>query len=300
MDRRSFLQTTAAATLAGTAHGASADETDDTIPLVETDSRDMIWDLHCHFSGVPGPTIEDRTRQILEYADRMGVQRLVFFMGWPWSRNPQPDDFRRQNDQVLEALRKWPDRLFGFAYLSGHHPRESLQEIERCIANGPMIGIKLWVARRCSNEALDPIIARCGELKAAIYQHTWLKAQGNLEGESTPMDLALLAARHATVPIICGHTGGDWTRGIRAIRANKNVSIGIGGSEPTSGFVEMAVRELGPERVIYGSDAGGRSFSSQLAKVYGAEITDDAKRLILGQNLQRMLSPILRTKGIHT
>lgn len=298
MNRRSFLHVTAAASLAGAPRRARAAGPDEAAGAAELDSGDMIWDLHCHFSGVPGPTIEDRTRQILAYADRMGVQRLVFFMGWPWSQNPTPDDLRRQNDQVLEALSKWPDRLFGFAYLSGHHPRESLQEIQRCIADGPMVGVKLWVARKCSDEALDPIIARCGELKAAIYQHTWLKTQGNYEGESTPMDLALLAARHPTVPIICGHTGGDWTRGIRAVRGHQNVSIGIGGSEPTSGFVEMAVRELGAHRVIYGSDAGGRSFASQLAKVYGAEVPAAAKQLILGQNLKRMLSPILRVKGI--
>src|SRR3712207_6583780 len=33
----------------------------------------------------------------------------------------------------------------------------------------------------------------------------------------------------------------------------------------------MAVRELGAERILYGSDAGGRSFASQLAKVTGAD-----------------------------
>lgn len=60
----------------------------------------------------------------------------------------------------------------------------------------------------------------------------------------------------------------------------------------------MAVRELGAERVVYGSDAGGRSFSSQLAKVYGARIPDDAKRLILGANLKRILLPILEAKGM--
>ncbi len=86
--------------------------------------------------------------------------------------------------------------------------------------------------------------------------------------------------------------------GIRAIRAYPNVSIGIGGSDPTAGFVEMAVRELGAERVLYGSDIGGRSFASQLAKVRGAAIPDAARRLILGGNLKRMLSPILRAKGV--
>ena len=60
----------------------------------------------------------------------------------------------------------------------------------------------------------------------------------------------------------------------------------------------MAVRELGPERILYGSDAGGRSFASQLAKVHGANIPDDAKRLILGENLKRMLAPIFKRKGI--
>jgi len=59
----------------------------------------------------------------------------------------------------------------------------------------------------------------------------------------------------------------------------------------------MAVRELGAERVIYGSDAGGRSFASQLAKVTGAEIPEATRRLILGENLRRLLSPILKAKG---
>ena len=61
----------------------------------------------------------------------------------------------------------------------------------------------------------------------------------------------------------------------------------------------MAVRELGPERVLYGSDAGGRSFASQLSKVDGASIPEAAKKLILGENLKRMLAPIFKRKGIE-
>lgn len=61
----------------------------------------------------------------------------------------------------------------------------------------------------------------------------------------------------------------------------------------------MAVRELGAERVIYGSDIGGRSYASQLAKVQGADITAADKDLILGLNLKRMLTPILNAKGVN-
>ena len=258
----------------------------------------MIWDLHCHLSGVDGRTPEERIAQIMAYADRMGIERLVFFMGWPWSYDPSPDEFRRQNDQVIQALAHWQDRAFGFAYLNPRHVEESLRELDRTVRDGPLVGIKLWVAERANSENLDPIIRRAAELKAVIFQHTWDKTGGNRPGESSPADLAELAARHPDVPLICGHTGGNWERGIRAVRAAKNVSIGTSGSDPTAGLIEMAVRELGPERIIYGSDAGGRSFASQLAKVHGADVPDTAKRLILGGNLQRMLAPILKAKGL--
>jgi predicted TIM-barrel fold metal-dependent hydrolase len=59
------------------------------------------------------------------------------------------------------------------------------------------------------------------------------------------------------------------------------------------------VRELGAARVLYGSDAGGRSFASQLGKVLGADIPESAKRLILGENLKRLLTPILKQKGVN-
>jgi hypothetical protein len=55
----------------------------------------------------------------------------------------------------------------------------------------------------------------------------------------------------------------------------------------------MVVRELGAERVIYGSDVGGRSFASQVAKVVGAEISNADKKLILGGNMRRLLQPVL-------
>ena len=161
-----------------------------------------------------------------------------------------------------------------------------------------MVGVKLWVAMRCNAPELDPLIARAAELKAVILQHTWLKTTGNLPGESTAADLAQLAGRHPQALLICGHTGGNWEHGLRAIRPHKNVYADLGGGEPTAGVTEMAVRELGTERVLYGSDAGGRSFATQLGKVYGADIPEAAKRLIFGQNLKRLLAPILQKKGV--
>jgi hypothetical protein len=107
-----------------------------------------------------------------------------------------------------------------------------------------------------------------------------------------------LARRHPKAKLICGHTGGNWEIGIRAIRDTPNIYADIAGSDPTAGFTEMAVRELGAERVIYGSDVGGRSFASQIAKVLGADLPSYAKELILGGNIRRLLAPVLEAKGL--
>lgn len=259
----------------------------------------MIWDLHCHLSGVPGRTPDERMAQLITFADRMGIERICVYMGMNWSYDPAPDDLRKQNDEVLQALSHWHHRAFGFVYVNPKFVDISLQEIERCIANGPMVGIKLWVAEKASAANLDPIIRRAHELKAVIFQHTWWKVVGLLPGESIPTDVAALAARHPHIPMICGHTGGDWEKGIRAIRQHKNVSVDLAGFDPTAGVTEMAIRELGAERIIWGSDAGGRSFASQLGKVMGARISDKERKLILGENLKRMLMPILREKGVR-
>ena len=259
-----------------------------------------IWDLHCHLSGVPGDTPEARLGELVKYADRLGINRLCVYMGMTWSYDPSPAEFRKQNDEVLRALKRWPDRAFGFVYLNPKHVKESLAELDRCVRDGPMVGVKLWVAHKANNPELDPIVDRATELKAVIFQHTWFKSDGTTyPGESNPDELVELAKRHPNVPLICGHTGGIWELGIRAVRPYPLISIDLAGSDPTNGFVEMAVRELGPERVLYGSDAGGRSFASQLGKVYGANLPDDQRKLILAGNLKRQLTPIFQAKGIQ-
>src|SRR5829696_2541671 len=244
-----------------------------------------IWDVHCHLAS----PLKDRTPEA-----RLG--RLCVYMGMKWSYDPSPDEFRKQNDEVLAAIRRYPDRAFGFVYVNPKHLHESLDEINRCIADGPMVGVKLWVAMHANDPQLDPLVERATELKAVVFQHTWIKVSGNLAGESTPMDLVALAKRHPTAKLICGHTGGDWEQGIRAVRAQPNISVDLGGGDPVAGITEMAVRELGPDRVLYGSDAPGRSFASQLAKVHGADIANETTNLILATNLKRLLTPILKDK----
>lgn len=296
LDRRTVLKGLASGFVAAAAQIDAQDS-----PLApRLDSSFKIWDVHSHLGGLPGGTPEQRMAVLIHHMDKLGIERLLLSQGYEeYQDHPAPAQVRIENDRVLRAVRHFPDRAFGSVYLDPENVDFSLQEFDRCVRDGPMVCVgELQVDVLCNSPMLDPIVERAIAMNVPILQHTWIKTTGNEPGESTPCDLVQLARRHPQAQFICGHTGGNWELGIRALRDVKNVCADIAGSDPTSGFVEMAVRELGAERVVYGSDVGGRSFASQIAKVIGAQVPDAAKRLILGGNLRRLLQPILQAKGL--
>ena len=63
-----------------------------------------IWDLHCHISGNTGRTPEERIAVLLEYAARLGIERLCISMGMSLATHPTPEQLRQQNDEVIAAL----------------------------------------------------------------------------------------------------------------------------------------------------------------------------------------------------
>jgi len=144
------------------------------------------------------------------------------------------------------------------------------------------------------------------ELDVHVYIHTWLKVGGtprlpgggNGESESTPMDLARLALRFPQVAMICGHSGGDWELGVRAIRPYRNVLLEFAGSDPHSGMVDYAIKELGVDRLVWGGHGPSRSYATELGKVLDADISKTDRMKIFGGNLRRISASIFRKKGI--
>ena len=145
------------------------------------------------------------------------------------------------------------------------------------------------------------------ELDVHVYVHTWLKVGGtprlpgggNGPSESTPMDLARLAQRFPQVTMICGHSGGDWELGVRAIRPFRNVLLEFAGSDPHSGMVEYAINELGVDRLVWGGHGPSRSYATELGKVLDADISKADRMKIFGANLRRITASIFRKKGIE-
>lgn len=196
-----------------------------------------IWDLHCHLPSnhMPAGTFTEQLERMLEIAGRVGIEKLGLFLPTGQPDGPYSDR------EILSGLTKHEGRVFGFVWCDLFKVQESIDKLKRWVGDGPMVGLKLGgYSGICNKPEYDPVFRQAIELKAVIYQHTWIKlggdppypGGGNLPRESTPAHLVEVAARYPDYPMICGHTGGDWELGIRAVRASGNLSVGIGGGYP--------------------------------------------------------------------
>ncbi len=204
-------------------------------------------------------------------------------------------------DVVLEPLKKWPDMLLGMIQLNPNDVAASLDAINRWLDDGPMLGVYFPGggpgSLPCSHPNFHKLIPRIQELNGVIMQHTWYVTGGKPgPGISTPAELATLAKRYPEQKFLCAHAGGEWEKGIRAIQGSSNVLIETSGFDATAGFIEMAHRDLGPKRIIFGSHLPSRSLGTELSKVIAAEIPKRSKQLILGENYRNLLKPIQATQ----
>ena len=151
-----------------------------------------------------------------------------------------------------------------------------------------MAGIKLWIDARATDPRVDEIAREAVRLGVPILQHAFYKTTGNYMYESTPADVAALAAAHPGLRIHMAHLWGAGWRGIADVAPHPNVWVDTSGSDPEAGLLEYALRELGHERILFGSDAPGRGFPVQLGKIEGAEMESAWREAILAGNAARL------------
>lgn len=267
-----------------------------------------IWDSHYHGFLTSNEPIKQHG-EMMFYVDRMGIERVISVDVGGTLQDPL--DPKPHDEQQLDILKKNKDKVSGIIPIDPGFPDESCVKMEKWIRNGPCIGIKYVGGNKlgitCDHPNNDRIISLAAEMGAAIYIHTWIKVGGdprypggaNLKGESTPMQVATLAKRFPQIQMICGHSGGDWELGARAIRAHENVLFEYSGADPQSGSVDYAVNELGADRIVWGGHGPSRSFATELSKVLDADISHEERMKIFGRNYRKLTSGIFKKKGIN-
>ncbi len=255
----------------------------------------MIVDVHAHvrFSF-------DEVDEMVKAAKRFDIEKIVvsrvhFYKEdvEGYYRNPEPEMFVEGNRMVYECMRRHPGTIFGLAFVNPLYTEESVKEIEACVKELGMVGVKLHVECLATDSHVFPIIEKCIELDVPILHHAWLRTGGkskSMPNESTPFELAELAIRYPDATFQMAHLGGNWEVGVKAMKDLDNVYVDTCGGEPALGAVEMAVEELGAKRVLFGTDAPVRIVEAEIAKVLAADISSYEKKLILEDNARRIIN----------
>lgn len=275
LSRRDFLAATGAAPLAGAVHPAPAGV--------------HVIDAHCHLQHPSRASARADDRKLIDAADKLGIDQLCCSI-LPPERPATADSFRECNQWTYEAIRRFPGRILGYCFVNPGYTREALAEVRRCLLLEGFIGIKLYNDYRADEPVVFPIAELAIELGVPILQHaghaSWLpQPQPRI---SDAGHLAALSRRYPEAMLICAHIsgGGDWEWAIKALQDAPGVYLDTSGSVTDEGVLEMAVRYLGADRLLFATDL---SLTAGVGRIRGAEIPEADRARILGANMLRIL-----------
>jgi predicted TIM-barrel fold metal-dependent hydrolase len=258
--RREFLIGAAAATAAGQTQRA---------PVI---------DCHTHAGTgttltAPWTTVAD-PEEILRRNNQAGIDKACIF---PITH----ETFEEPNREIAQIVRRYPERFIGFAK---HDPvnekgRIRAMLLRECRELG-LRGLKLHITP--TPEVLDTV----AELGIPILWHP----------RPNVAVFDAIAKAYPSVDLILAHLGSDlsadWREhlaGIEMARRHPNVYLDTGATVLTR-YLEQAVKELGPEKVIFGSDEPEVDCRLEIFKVRVLKLPRQQEELILGGNLLRLLS----------
>lgn len=249
----------------------------------------VVIDSHTHFAkkgkGSPPNTPED----LVAVMDKFKIDAMITTP--PYSSISFDRNYDDSNMYIAEAMRKYPKRIFGFARINPHFGEKAVERAEKFLKRG-FWGIKFHPRNEAvaanDKTLIFPIVKKVEELGGAVLFHT---GQPDTYGFAQPTLCGDVADSFPTVPIIIGHMGkGLFDDAILVAKWFDNIILETSFRTPHN--MEKAVRIVGPERVVYGSDfymGGPFGPEIEMMKVKLADLSERDKRMILGENINRIL-----------
>lgn len=193
------------------------------------------------------------------------------------------------NDEAAAIVAQHKD-LLQWVIIDPQQPR-TYEQAAVMLQNRKCAGIKihpeehLYPIRKYG----DAIFASASERQAVILTHSG-------EMNSLPDDFIPFANAFPQVKLILAHIGnghdGDMGHQVRAIQKARNGNVFADTSSATSivpNLIEWAVREVGVERVLFGTDSPLYSTAMQRIRIDTADLSDSDKRKVLRENAEAML-----------
>jgi predicted TIM-barrel fold metal-dependent hydrolase len=218
---------------------------------------------------------------IIKKMDLLGIDRIITS---PWEGIMTS---KGGNETTLKAHQKYGSRIEGYVTYNPNYPEDLDKAIEVFHEKQRFIGIKPYHPRH-QISLLDERYDRWFEYG---NQHNLIMLV-HVETPEIPLRIDELAQKYPNMSFLLAHTGQSYDIArcnIAVAKERPNVYLEITYTALTYGIIEYMVREVGAEKVIYGSDIPMRDAAAQLAWVCYARITEEEKRKIIGGNIQKLM-----------
>jgi predicted TIM-barrel fold metal-dependent hydrolase len=248
--------------------------------MFEVEEAVMIIDAHCHAGkgdGLSGPwDTSAPLEQYLRRAARAGIRRTVLLAAFH-------SDYRAANREVARIVASRPDRFYGFAFVHAERDRGRVfQMVREAVENYGFRGIKVHRHdARITREVCE--VARAFRLPV-IY---------DVMGEVSVAEL--LAEEYPDVPFIIPHLSSfadDWRSQLALIDhlvRHANIYTDTSGVRRFD-LLEQAVSRAGARKVLFGTDGPWLHPEVELHKIRMLRLKEAEERLVLGENLLRLVT----------
>lgn len=251
----------------------------------------MRIDVHAHIGISSELQVAGSAADVVAIMDRNNIDQSII-SPIPGYEDPEGvTDSRRQNDNIAQAIDRYPDRLpRGLGVIEPRHGKAALEEVDRVMADLGLSGLMFhndFNGLSIDSPAMFAIFERLAAHEGAIVQvHT---AQHSVL--EAPYQLGAIAAAFPGVTIINAHPFMDTT--------HTKASIDLGLRFPNMLFdtcvshqhlwgLERAVEAIGDDRIMFGSDNPYYTLSADIDIVNYMNVPDEVKEKIFWKNAARV------------
>jgi uncharacterized protein len=248
----------------------------------------MIIDFDTHIAAKK-ENVAVTAEELLQIMDKAGIDKAV---AWPMVTYTR--ELTADNRAVWEASKKYPDRIIPFGAVNPRLGVEAaMNELDRCIDEYGFRGIKLNGGRDqyyIDDPVLSlPLVNKIAARKLILAFHCGHKDPVF----SHPFIVGKIAKQFPQLSIVMVHMGGMQGLHDAAIQVCKECpNVYPAASESNPKAIVKAIKELGPERVLFASDVPFTLGYTDVA-VFEAILKNfdsTARDLVMGGNAARILN----------
>lgn len=241
-----------------------------------------IYDMHAHMGSHNAIYMKHcDAPDMVRHIRRIGIRRLVFS-----HHHALLGDMR--SAQICKICSDFPDILRFYILINPHRPAFIDEDLEQYDAMKPFVfGLKFHPDSHhtaMTDPAYAKALAFANERCLPILVHTW---GGSRFNGTEQMELAALD--YPQITFLMGHSiSGDWDGAARIAQKCPNALFELTSIPGRYGVIERLVKDIGSERIIYGTDCPWFDEFQHVGGVLSADITDDDKRNIFYRNVERL------------